>query len=181
MKEIEIKTERLILRKYTMDDAISCYENYGMDPKLGKFLPMYPVANVDAMAALIYDYIRAYEEDAFIWVIMLKETKECIGNITIDIPYPTLRTTELGYAIGSRYWHQGYAMEAVTGVLNYMFRKEKIHLVEAKYNENNRASENLLKRIGFQKDGILRDRRIDSKTGEWNDLVVCSITENEFL
>lgn len=181
MKEIDIETERLILRKYTMDDVSSCYQNYGNDSQLGNFLPMYPISNMEVMSALISDYIRAYEKDALIWVIVLRETKACIGNITIDIPYPMLKTAELGYAIGSEYWHRGYASETVTEVLDYMFRQEKIHLVEAKYNVNNSASGKVLKRLGFKKDGVLRDRRIDRETGEWNDLVVCSITEYEFL
>lgn len=47
--------------------------------------------------------------------------------------------------------------------------------MEAKYNINNVSSKKLLKKLGFVTDGILRNRRIDLKTGLRCDLVVCSI------
>ena len=52
-------------------------------------------------------------------------------------------------------------------------------MIEAKYNVNNIASGNLLKKLGFQVDGELRDRRIDLVSGKRNNLVVCSITKEE--
>lgn len=68
-------------------------------------------------------------------------------------------------------------MEAV---ISYIFQERKLYMIEAKYNENNIASGKLLSRLGFQTDGILRDRRIDRETGKRSSLVVCSITQNEF-
>ena len=42
-----------------------------------------------------------------------------------------------------------------------------------------KASLNLLEKVGFIKDGVLRKRRIDKNTGEYRDLVVYSITTND--
>ena len=41
------------------------------------------------------------------------------------------------------------------------------------------ASGNLLKKLGFQFDGVLRNRRIDIDSGERKNLVICSITKEE--
>lgn len=60
-----------------------------------------------------------------------------------------------------------------------MFQKESLHLIEAKYNANNIASEKLLERLHFTKECVLRDRRMDLLTGEKCDMVICSLKDSE--
>lgn len=86
---------------------------------------------------------------------------------------------ELGYVLGEKYQHKGYAAETVDAIIFYLFSEGKLYRIEAKYNENNIASDKLLNKLVFKTDGILRGRRIDKMTGERCNLVVCSITENE--
>ncbi len=57
---------------------------------------------------------------------------------------------------------------------------KSMYMMEAKYNINNFSSKKLLKKLGFVTDGILRNRRIDVKTGLRCDLVVCSICRDEY-
>ena len=59
--------------------------------------------------------------------------------------------------------------------------KRDMYMLEAKYNISNLASGNLLKKLGFQLDGELRNRRIDIASGERKNLVICSITKEDFL
>ena len=59
--------------------------------------------------------------------------------------------------------------------------KRDMYMLEAKYNISNLASGNLLKKLGFQLDGELRNRRIDITSGERKNLVICSITKEDFL
>lgn len=178
MKRI-IETKRLVLREYRVSDSESCFQNYAQDEELGRFLPMYPVKDKNWMKSIIEGFVSATDKGAYIWVITLKDTEECIGNVTVDVPYAQLGVGEIGYLLGSKFWHKGYAYEAVHAVVNYMFDKEKLYLVEAKYNENNTASGRLLKKIGFLEEGRLRDRRIDLKTGERNAMVICSVRKEE--
>ena len=98
----------------------------------------------------------------------------------MDIPYDILGIGEIAYLLGEKYQHRGYALEAMEAVIAYLFMERKLYMIEAKYNEDNIASGNLLKRLGFQMDGILRDRRIDRETGKRSSLVVCSITQNDY-
>ena len=53
------------------------------------------------------------------------------------------------------------------------------NMLEAKYNVSNTASGNLLKKLGFQIDGELRNRRIDIVSGKRSNLVICSITKED--
>lgn len=158
------------------DDAEKCYKNWGQDDSLGKFLIMFPMKNISEMANLISGFIGNQN----IWLIEEKSSHEPIGYVSVDIPYDILGIGEIGYLLGEKYQHKGYASEAMEAVISYLFQERKLYMIEAKYNENNIASGKLLSRLGFQTDGILRDRRIDRETGKRSSLVVCSITQNEF-
>lgn len=95
--------------------------------------------------------------------------------MTVDIPYPQLAIGEIGYVIGEHFQRKGYAYESVSELLRIYFQEKSLYMMETKYNINNVSDKKLLKKLGFVTDGILRNRRIDLKTGLRCDLVVCSI------
>lgn len=177
MKRIE--TNRLILREFKESDVKGCFVHFGQDKELGRFLPMYPVENEYAMKELICGFIKAYDMGAYIWLIEEKNSQEPIGYVTVDVPYRQLGVGEIGYLLGEKYQGKGYAKEAVQAVITFMFQKEGLYLIEAKYNENNCASGKLLERLHFVKEGVLRDRRIDFQTQERCSLVICSLKKEE--
>ena len=98
---------------------------------------------------------------------------------TFDIPYQELRIGEIGYVIGEKWHGKGYGTEAVKKMISEYLAKDRLYLIEAKCNIDNKPSLNLLEKVGFIKDGVLRKRRIDKNTGEYRDLVVYSITTND--
>ena len=71
------------------------------------------------------------------------------------------------------------AFEALQCIIQEYLVKRDMYMLEAKYNISNIASGNLLKKLGFQFDGELRNRRIDIASGERKNLVICSITKEE--
>lgn len=81
--------------------------------------------------------------------------------------------------IGERFQNKGYAFEALQCIIQEYLVKRDMYMLEAKYNISNMASGNLLKKLGFQIDGELRNRRIDIASGERKNLVICSITKGE--
>lgn len=169
-----METQRLKIRNFREDDSIKCYKNFGQDKSLGKYLIMFLMRDIHEMEELVAGFM----EVSHAWVIEEKTSHEPIGYISLDIPYESLGIGEIGYVLGEKYQHRGFAFEAVRGMLPYLFEKYKLYMIEAKYNENNDASAKLLSRLGFQTDGVLRGRRLDFETGERRSLVVCSITHN---
>ena len=81
--------------------------------------------------------------------------------------------------IGERYQHKGYAYEAIHCILQEYLVDRDLYMIEAKCNVNNTASIYLLKKLGFQVDGELRDRRIDFMSGKRSNLMICSITKED--
>lgn len=171
-----METNRLIIRGFIRDDVDKCFENWGQDESIGRYLPMFPMKNTVEMGHFISGFI----DNPNVWLVEEKLSGEPMGYITVDIPYEFLGIGEIGYALGGKYQHRGYATEAIRAVISYLFLERELYMIEARYNENNIASGKLLDGLGFHTDGILRDRRLDRVTGERRNLVVCSITKNEY-
>lgn len=175
VKKEQYETERLCIRHFEHVDVDSCYTGWGQDEQLGKFILGYPMTR-ETMKSFVMT--MAGNENA--WVIVEKKSGQCIGYITVDIPYPQLAIGEIGYVIGERFQRKGYAYESVSELLRIYLEEKSLYMMEAKYNSNNVSSEKLLKKLGFVTDGILRNRRIDLQTGKRCDLVVCSICREEY-
>jgi ribosomal-protein-alanine N-acetyltransferase len=89
----------------------------------------------------------------------------------------------LGYDLLPEFWHQGYAAEAVYAALNAGFSGALhcgvLHRVQADTIPGNQASEALLRRLGFQEEGLRRG------AGYWknsfHDLKCFGLLRAEFL
>lgn len=84
------------------------------------------------------------------------------------------QTCEIGYNYGSKYWGNGYAIEALYEVCRYLLEDVGYRLVEAQYVSGNPASGRVM-----EKDGILRQSQIDKMTGDAYDLISYSIVQEE--
>ena len=171
----KLTTNRLTIRNFLSDDTEKCLEGWGRDAGLGKYIIGYPMdySSID-------NFVCALAENKNAWVIEENGSGKCIGYITMDIPYEMLEIAEIGYVIGEKYHHKGYAFEAVNKIIEYYLNDKNMYMIEAKYNSDNEPSGRLLEKLGFRKDGILRERRIDMMTGNRKDLVICSIKKPEF-
>ena len=103
-------TERLRIRNFVTEDSKSCFESWGQDKSLGKYIILYPMNDVSQMESLVNSLVN--NKNA--WVLEEKITGDVIGYITVDIPYELLKIGELGYVIAEKYKHCGYAYEALT-------------------------------------------------------------------
>lgn len=174
VKREQCETERLCIRHFDSADVDSCYKGWGRDEQLGKFIFGYPMTK-----ETMKSFVMTMAENENVWVIAEKKSSQCIGYITVDIPYPQLAIGEIGYVIGDHFRRNGYAYEAVSELIRIYFEEKSLYMIEAKYNINNVSSGKLLKKLGFVTDGILRNRRIDLQTGERCNLVVCSLCRDD--
>ncbi len=177
MKRLE--TERLILRKFTVDDAEDMYKNWCSDEKVTRFLSFNPHESAEATRELLVGWVAAYEKGARNWVVQLKETGEIIGSISVIAESKKHGTCEVGYVYGYNYWGNGYGTEALRAVLEYLLCECNFCLVEAKHRSLNPASGRVMQKSGMIKDGVLR-KRVKSKIDDgYDDLIVYSITKED--
>ncbi|MDE6363573.1 MAG: GNAT family N-acetyltransferase [Lachnospiraceae bacterium] len=170
-----METKRLLIRNFTLNDIDACYQCWGQDKALGRYILNYPMTDREQMAALVEGFLD--NQDA--WVLLDRRLGVVVGCITVDVPYSQLKIGELGYIIGEKYQKQGYAFEAAECIVQeYLFHRG-FYLLEAKCNETNHASLKLLERLGFLVEAKLRGRRMDLLTGGRDHLVIASITPEE--
>ena len=85
--------------------------------------------------------------------IELKETKQLIGDCAIKLDQYDIRLAEVGMTISDLHQKNGYAKEALAGILNWLFENQNIHRVTEIVDAENKASINLLKSLNFKQEG----------------------------
>ena len=68
---------------------------------------------------------------------------------------------ELGYVLGREHWGRGLMHEALSALISYAFETCALRRVEAEVNPANDPSNRLLQKLGFRKEGLLRQRWFD--------------------
>lgn len=83
-----------------------------------------------------------------------------VGTCTLFQFHITSRRAEIGYALGRPYWGAGYMNNALQALVRYAFQTLDLNRLEADIDPRNVASAKTLERLGFQKEGYLRERWI---------------------
>ena len=152
-----IETERLILRKFHLDDAEDTYRNYCGDPLVTKYLTWTtytgPQEAVDRMHFMQEQYQKGQAWD---WAIELKELGQVIGSIGPVKKRDDIDMVHIGYCIGSRWWHQGIMTEAFSAVIDYLFSECGVNRIEALHDPNNPHSGAVMRKCGLRYEGTMR-------------------------
>lgn len=154
----ELETERLLLRRMTVNDSPEVYFLRSNELVL-EFIGKEPAAN-EAVAKEFIDSINIDIDanQAIMWGIALKEIPAIlIGNICYWRIQSQHQRAELGYTLHPGYWRQGMMKEAILKVLEYGFEQMKLHSIEARTSSGNLASAAILKSTGFEQEGYLKE------------------------
>src|SRR4030088_1722643 len=92
------------------------------------------------------------------WGIARHSDNQLIGSVALFNLEFNHRRAELGYALGHEYWGQGYMSEALQALLAYAFETLDLHRIEADIDPRNTASIKTAERLGFKREGYLRER-----------------------
>jgi len=160
----EIETKRLLLRKFTKNDAFAAFNNWTSDEKVTEFL-RWPTHNfVDITKSVMEDWVKAYEKkDFYQWAIVLKEINEPIGTISIVDKNEMLNIVHIGYCIGSKWWNQGITSEAFSGIIPFLFNDVKVNRIESQHDPNNPNSGKVMAKCGLKYEGTLRQADVSNK------------------
>ena len=155
---IQLSTARLLIRPVTAADLDDLLLVNG-DDTVTHFLP-YDTwqSRADGVAWLARVEARTAGGSGQQLVIERMADRRVIGAILLFRYDEASARLEVGYVLGRQAWHQGYATEALRGVLNSAFTAWNIRRIEAEVNPDNNASTALLLRLGFVHEGRLRQR-----------------------
>ena len=152
-----IETPRLILRMAQIEDAEPMFHNWASDPEVTKFLTWPAYQSIDSAYPVLNMWIRDYEKpDFYQWMIELKEISEPIGSISVVHHRDDIAAAEIGYCIGQSWWHKGIMTEALTAVMQFLFKEVGMNRIEAKHDINNPNSGGVMKKCGMKYEGTSR-------------------------
>ena len=155
---VTIETDRLILRRFTMEDAEAMYRNWASDDEVTKYLTWPTHTSVEISKMVLTDWTSHYPEpDFYNWAIVLKENgPEPIGNIsTAHVKESTLCAT-MGYCMSRAHWGKGVMTEALTAVIDFFFDEVGFNRIDADHAVDNPASGRVMEKSGMRHEGILR-------------------------
>ena len=109
--------------------------------------------------------------------IFLKENNVLIGTIYLCDENSNANLGFISYCLGSKYWGKGYATETLAVVLTYAFKELEYNNITTFCAKNNNRSQNVLKRLGFQFEAVLRMR--DKTNYGYEDCLYYSLLSNE--
>ncbi|MCR6109628.1 GNAT family N-acetyltransferase [Bacillus sp. A301a_S52] len=152
-----LETERLILREITHNDAESIFSFFSND-NVTRFYGQDLLETIDQASDFVDFFAKNFEEKKGIrWGIERKGEKELIGTIGFNAWSPKHKRAEIGYEIHPDYWRNGYMFEAVSRIISYGSETLGLTRIGAVVFIENAASNNLLTKIGFQQEGILKN------------------------
>jgi RimJ/RimL family protein N-acetyltransferase len=111
--------------------------------------------------------------------IIEKKDGSKIGHIWhFNMLAPYAKMQEIGYALVPSERGRGYCTEATQLMVDYLFLSKDIARIQASTHTKNVASQKVLEKVGFKKEGTLRKTALIR--GEWTDMFMFSILREEW-
>jgi RimJ/RimL family protein N-acetyltransferase len=154
-KHIVLQTERLVLRRFTLDDTAFILRQLN-EPSWIRFIADSGVRTPEAARDyLLTRPLAMYERHGFgLWLAELKADGTPIGMCGL-IRRDGLPDVDIGYALLPEYWGQGYAQEAAAATLDYGRRVLDLKRIVAITSVDNDSSVRVLERIGLKFERIM--------------------------
>jgi RimJ/RimL family protein N-acetyltransferase len=151
-----IETERLFLRKLTVDDAAFMLDLLNQ-PSFIQFIGDRGVRTLDdAREFILTRYIAAYERLGFgLYLTLLRESQIPIGICGL-VKRDGLDDVDVGYAFLPQYWSKGYASESVSAVLAYARNTLGIHRILGITTPDNISSIRVLEKAGLEFERMIK-------------------------
>ncbi len=178
-KFTKLETERLILRKMIFEDTESILLIYG-DNEVAKHEDMSPLKTLEEAKSMIQSFSERLDRlKGIFWGIVRKKDDILIGTCGYHCWFnpPHLRG-RIGYDLWRECWGQGLMTEALRVVITYGFKKMGLNRIEALVGSKNYRSINLLNKLGFQQEGILREHCYWN--GDFQDEICFSLLKREW-
>ena len=166
-----IETTRLRIRLLTKQDLDSVYEIFSKD-EITKQYGMFPIDNMEKATKLLDTLIKEKEHG-----IVLKSINQVIGTIGLVAYHEKNKRAELAYGLLPEFWHKGYMTEAVDSFVKHLFNSTDLNRIETFIYPDNLASCKIMDKLGFVKEGFLRQRSV--ARGEFKDFYLYSILRED--
>ena len=157
------QTARLLIRKLKPSDINPFHEMQG-NPNVMKYTDGTAKTYKEDVIDLkrVIDFYDKPKNDFWVWAVERKADKAFLG--TIALIKDDEDNDEIGYRFLEKYWNNGYAFEAMLGLINYC-KQIGLTKIVAEVIIENKASEHIIKKAGFQfvKEYICEDLKLPER------------------
>lgn len=179
----DLETKNLKIRKFKMDDVEDVYKNLATIQELKNCSEYHIHKNIYETSAMVSSFIREYETGELALAVEEKATSTVIAYIrSLEVSLPDKRC-DIKFGISFSKFNTNLIEEALNAVLDYLFNQLDFNIVISKfYDSNKKLTETkceMLENVGMKKEAVLRNRKINEKTGKSENLIVYSIMKNE--
>ena len=158
--QVSLNTPRLRLRPLHFSDSLDMLDVYS-DPLVMRYGSSPPWTSIsDANTSLVRTDLGMRTGQFLRLALTDPQHDQFIGDCCLFKFDHQCRHAEVGYSLAARYWGRGYMQEALIALLNYGFDHLHLNRIEADVDPRNTASMACLERLGFVKEGYLRERWI---------------------
>ena len=173
----ELETEDFQLRPSAITDVEAMFSMLS-DEESMKYWSDPPISSMEeAVQVLMKDLDSDAKGNSMCWAVTHKDQNEMIGKVILFLYSEKNQRAEIGYLMNRKYWRQGVMQQALGAVIDFAFTTLNLHRIEADVDTENAPSLGLLEKLGFEREGLFRDRwRVYD---EWQDSVMLALIKQE--
>jgi len=154
-----LQTERLLLREILQDDIHFILKGFSNPDVIKHFAVSF--LTLEATQEQMDWYANMIKNDTGrCWAICSTDNKFFYGVCTLNFWKKEHRKAETGYWIFPEYWGKGIISEALNRIFKYGFNEMNLHRISAEVESDNPLSIAVLKKLGFNYEGTMRDCEI---------------------
>lgn len=174
---ITIDTHRLRLRPLRMEDAQAFFKIWS-DSEAVRYFSFPPMQDIGQAHARIAEKLQSSRDGSSVTcVIELSDTGEVLGDCGLFNGVSQSRRAEIGYCLSRKHWGNGYMIEAADALIEQGFKRVGLRRIEADIDPRNQPSIRLIERLGFMREGFLRERWMIG--GEIADTVLYGLIQSD--
>lgn len=152
-----LETERLVLRPHRLDDAEALFV-MRTDPEGSRFLAGLPPRSVGELRARLERVLADIDGLKMLgWTLTVRGDDRLVGLLGVSRIDWDATCAELGYELTRAHWGRGLMREAVARVEQHMFCALDFHRLEIRTEPQNQRSVRIAERLGFAREGHLRE------------------------
>jgi ribosomal-protein-alanine N-acetyltransferase len=155
-----LEAPRVTLRWIGMGDADALFALYG-DPQVARYLSRPAMIAREEATQAIERTLAGYADGSMVnFAVVPRGDDRLVGTCLLFRFHDASRRAEIGYSLARPHWGRGLMHEALTTLIDYAFGPLELNRLEADIDPRNAASAKSLERLGFAKEGVLRERWI---------------------
>ena len=177
---VPIETNRLVLRKIVLDDALAIFEILSDKRVVSSTAGLEQYTSTDQAKELVNEIVHNYQSgyDPLIFAIIDKSSDNLIGCVGFFGYNALFSRAELGYFLSPHSWGKGFVTEAAQALVNFGFTNMHLNRIEATVFPENSASIRVLEKIGMQCEGLMRQHVM--RDGKFRDRKLYAILRDEW-